>query len=559
MNEITKIHLGRQAFTISVDAYKALQEYLHAIARQVGGKDVAEEVELRMAELLTERGVTGDKVILPKDVAYLKEQLGEPGDFGDEESEKKADDASASKRLFRDTEHGMLAGVCAGIAKYFSVDPLWVRLAFIGLVFAGASGVLLYIILWLIVPEAKTGSERLQMQGKPVTVDALKDVVDRADVKGVAKRAGNVASKAVQSVLKVMLAVMGVGLMIGAIGAILGLAIVSIYWSLNHDLVPGHIFPIGASETVLLCVSLLFMLMIALFLLVGGLAMVKRKWPLPGWGLGAMVAIALASLAVGAALSADAAPRIRDRYEAANHTYTRSVPEFHKLNVVGGTDVIRYEEAPAYAVIVKYWGDVDVSKIEAVVKDQTLSFDARTLARETQCQRLCLFQSPIREVIIQGPKLQEVVADMAGTQLEIPGVSNQTIKVRSLMGSVYFGGVAADTVKAERATDGTWTLTFAGAYKGDLYRGQEVSIFEKRAGIMAKNITLTYGEQCGAMADIDANNYVYVDGSFEFMSVNGKVAHGLKETGDWYTPIGPNAYKCIQTQPSYGESTPAPN
>ena len=57
MNEITKIHLGRQAFTISVDAYKALQTYLHDIKQQVGGKgkDVVDEVELRMAELLAVR------------------------------------------------------------------------------------------------------------------------------------------------------------------------------------------------------------------------------------------------------------------------------------------------------------------------------------------------------------------------------------------------------------------------------------------------------------------------------------------------------------------------
>lgn len=559
MNEITKIHLGRQAFTISVDAYKALQEYLTAIGRHVGGKDVAEEVELRMAELLAERGVTGDKVILPKDVAYLKEQLGEPDDFGDEESEKKPDDTSAPKRLFRDTEHGMLAGVCAGIAKYFNIDPLWVRLACIALVLAGASGVLLYIILWLIVPEAKTSSERLQMQGKPVTVEALKDVVDRADVKGAAKRAGTVASKAVQSVLKVIVALAGIGLMIGAISTILGLTIVSIYWSLNHDLVPAHIFPIGASETVLLCVSLLFLLMVALFLLIGGLAMVKRKWPLPGWGLGAMVAVALASLAVGAALSADAAPRIKDRYEAANHTYTLAVPEFNKLDVAGAMSTIRYEESPTYAVVVKYWGDVDVSKIKAEVKDKTLLFDARTLARETQCQRLCIFQSPIKEIIIQGPKLQEITADMAGAQLNVPGVNNQTVKVRAPMGAVYFGNIAADTVQAERAADGTWTLTFAGAYKGDAYRSQEVSVYEKTVSITAKNITLAYTEQCGSMYDIDHDKYVYVDGSFGTLAVNGKVAHTVKDTNEWFDPVGPNTYKCVQVQPSYDGSLPAFN
>src|SRR5690348_1418792 len=106
MNEVTAIHLGRQPFTISVAAHKALQTYLHDIEKHAG-KDVAEEVELRMAELLTERGVTGEKVVLEKDIDYLKEQLGSPTDFSEDEdnkADKKADnDANGrSKRMYRD-------------------------------------------------------------------------------------------------------------------------------------------------------------------------------------------------------------------------------------------------------------------------------------------------------------------------------------------------------------------------------------------------------------------------------------------------------------------------
>jgi hypothetical protein len=138
MNEITKIHLGRQAFTIAVDAHKALQEYLHEIKREVGprGTDVVDEVELRMAELLAERGVQGDKVVLADDVDYLKEQLGSPKDFkGDDDdmaSDQPAEETKQSKRLFRDPDNALLAGVCAGLAKYFGVDAtsaaiLWRR------------------------------------------------------------------------------------------------------------------------------------------------------------------------------------------------------------------------------------------------------------------------------------------------------------------------------------------------------------------------------------------------------------------------------------------------
>jgi translation elongation factor EF-Tu-like GTPase len=94
MNEVTKIHLGRQAFTIANDAHKELRNYLAAIKDQVSNKDVMEEVELRMAELLAEHGISGDKVILPQDVDFLKSQLGNPTDFNDD-SEAVAETKSA--------------------------------------------------------------------------------------------------------------------------------------------------------------------------------------------------------------------------------------------------------------------------------------------------------------------------------------------------------------------------------------------------------------------------------------------------------------------------------
>src|SRR5579885_3003693 len=132
MNEVTKIHLGRQAFTISADAHKDLQNYLNAIKRQVKDSDVIDEVELRMAELLTEHGVSSEKVILPADVDFLKAQLGNPKDFKDEDGDKATDSAAPEgKRLFRDTDNAMVAGVAAGLAQYFGIDVLLVRILFV--------------------------------------------------------------------------------------------------------------------------------------------------------------------------------------------------------------------------------------------------------------------------------------------------------------------------------------------------------------------------------------------------------------------------------------------
>lgn len=549
MNEITNIHLGRQAFTIAVDAHKALQDYLHAIRRSVGDKDdVLEEVELRMAELLAERGIHGDKVVLLKDVDYLKEQLGEPGDFGDEESE--AEETSAPKRFFRDTEHGMLAGVAAGIAKYFNIDPLWVRLAFIALVFAGASGILIYIILWLIMPEAKTKSERLQMQGKPVTVDALKDFVEH-DVKDAATRAGRTVGKAVPSVAKVVtkifLAVVGVGLMVVGVVMLFALTGAGVYWALNHDIVPYRIFPVGVRETAIIILGFAAFATVALFFLLTGLSVAKRKWRLPGWGLGAMVAIFLASVAVGGALAADAAPKVRQRFQAQTHTYVRAVPEFHKLSAIGDfRTIMRYQEAPNYEVSVKYWGDADFSNLVTEVKDQTLTINSRKLADSMNCKKLCLFQSPIVEVVVRGPKLQEVSTDLQSTQLNLDGVSNQTIKVRAAGSTVVFGDFAADNFKAERAADKTWTLTFAGSYK-DTQHPQTISLYEDTATISAKNIELALPGSCSNEPGRYAIDWapVSIDSQFEKFTINGKAIGAPKDLQTLWNEKGDSVYKCV--------------
>lgn len=328
MNEITNIHLGRQPFTISVEAHKALETYLQAIKREVGkkGEDVVKEVELRMAELLTERGISGEKVILPEDIDYLKEQLGEPAAFSDEEKNDKStddvDEETASKRLFRDTENAMLAGVCAGIAKYLGTDPVWVRLAFVALVLLGASGVLLYIILWLIVPEAKTQGDRLQMQGKPVTVDTLKEVVQRADVEGAAKRAGTTVGRAVQSVLKVLLVVVGVLLAVAGVAMIMGMLAAGTYLLAHGSLVNNQVvFPIGMRETLAVVCALAIGLILAILLLVSGLAMIRRKWPLPGWATGTLVALFVVAGGVGTALALDSVPHVSDRVDNAQQLF----------------------------------------------------------------------------------------------------------------------------------------------------------------------------------------------------------------------------------------------
>lgn len=120
------------------------------------------------------------------------------------------------KRLFRDIDHKVIGGVCAGLSKYFGIKVLIVRLLFIipsvvttfnwdhfhlfqfwdfedfpnfiGLTFFGPGAIFIYIVLWLVLPEARTSAEKLEMVGEKVDINSIKNTI-QTDMEGFSKRA----------------------------------------------------------------------------------------------------------------------------------------------------------------------------------------------------------------------------------------------------------------------------------------------------------------------------------------------------------------------------------
>lgn len=392
MNEITKIHLGRQPFTISVAAYKELKSYLDAIKKQTTDSDVTDEVELRMSELLIEHGVTGEKVILPADVEYLKEQLGTPKDFhGDSDDEAAATKSAEGRRLFRDSDNAMLAGVAAGLAKYFGIDVVFIRLLFLLGVVTGGWSILLYIVLWLLVPEARTSSDRLLMVGKPVTVDSIKELMERADVRGVAQRANNSFAMWINRIFDVLLKLTGVVFIVVGLSSLFSLLAVAVYTLLHSgSVVADNLFPVGIEEHVLLYLSLAVTGMAALFVVLMGMAMFRRKWPIKTWITGLLIGLTLISGAGGAALAVDTIPNVIARYNANVHTTVRTVQPFDSVHIMGSNVRVEYQPAANYSVSLQYYDHPDLAAIKTTVANGVLSIDSSQFDWHHYCQALCI-------------------------------------------------------------------------------------------------------------------------------------------------------------------------
>ena len=190
MNKISNINLGGFPFTIDEDAYQALDKYLKAIHKHFrkseGYGEITTDIETRMAELFQDK-LEGRPIVTLPDVKNVIAIMGTPEDFG--AADPFMDEAPKSssgkfklktgKKLFRDPEREAIAGVCSGIAAYFGIrDPLWVRLAFILLTLSGFFGLVVYLILWAVVPKAETSSDRLAMRGEPANVENISKIIE---------------------------------------------------------------------------------------------------------------------------------------------------------------------------------------------------------------------------------------------------------------------------------------------------------------------------------------------------------------------------------------------
>lgn len=173
MKKTLQISIAKTLFVIEEDAYAALDTYLNTVRLHFKNTDGVEEIisdiENRVSEQLTE---TAEKIITLPTVEKILDLMGTVEDF-DENSE--VPNETTKKKLYRSPEGALIAGVCSGISAYIGVDVVWVRIAFIVLTVLNGFGILLYVIFWLILPEALTKAQKLEMQGSPITLETLSE------------------------------------------------------------------------------------------------------------------------------------------------------------------------------------------------------------------------------------------------------------------------------------------------------------------------------------------------------------------------------------------------
>ena len=187
MNKTVNINLAGIFFHIDEDAYLKLQRYLEAIKRSFtdsqGRSEIIADIEARIAELFNERVQNDKQVIRIKEVDEVISIMGQPEDYlvDDEifEDEPQSNyqnktKSNFSKKLFRDTDNSYIGGVASGLGHYLGIDAIWVRLIWVLLTFGSVGTfIFIYLLFWILVPEALTTADKLTMTGEPVNISNI--------------------------------------------------------------------------------------------------------------------------------------------------------------------------------------------------------------------------------------------------------------------------------------------------------------------------------------------------------------------------------------------------
>ena len=199
MNEIKRCSLSGVGFMFEKEAYERLSDYLKSLRIAYKNNpdcdEILADIEARIVELILSAQSGAENVVCLPLVENIIAQLGSPEAIsGEEESVKEESGTRIPRRLYRDLENAKLGGVCAGLAKHFGIDAVWVRVAiFSPLVLLFMSNIpymgwcgplggnilgiffVLYLILWFAIPAAKSARQKLEQEGETISVQKIAD------------------------------------------------------------------------------------------------------------------------------------------------------------------------------------------------------------------------------------------------------------------------------------------------------------------------------------------------------------------------------------------------
>lgn len=178
MKKTINAAIGGCSFTINEDAYDCLDNYLErfkaAVADGSQSSSMLDQLEARIADLLKYK--LGSREVV--DLRMAEAVIGELGYADLPENKKqeapKHEESRTGKKLFRDPDGKSIAGVCSGLALYFNIDVVLIRVLFLVALICGTAGFWIYVAIWIVAPMASTAAEKCELRGIAATAENIK-------------------------------------------------------------------------------------------------------------------------------------------------------------------------------------------------------------------------------------------------------------------------------------------------------------------------------------------------------------------------------------------------
>lgn len=177
MKRTISVSLNGKAYMLDDDAYQVLERYLKGLeahfAIDPSKREIVSDIESRIAEHFDEYIKVPGQVVNLDEVKRVINLMGTINDFDSSGSFNSTDKERAYPKLYRDVDDRILGGVCSGMGHYWKVDPVLFRLIFFLITLWGGLGVLIYIVLWVVVPPAITPTQKLEMRGEKIDINNM--------------------------------------------------------------------------------------------------------------------------------------------------------------------------------------------------------------------------------------------------------------------------------------------------------------------------------------------------------------------------------------------------
>jgi len=330
MKKTVIVNINGIIFHIDEDAYGALNAYLDALHRyfdlQTEGKEIVSDIESRIAELLQPLITDIKQSVTMEDINGIIATLGNPEAITGEEPAQEKDNNETKqvhnpsqlrdRRLYRDPDNSIIAGVSSGIAAYFDIDPVLIRILFVALLFAGGISIILYPILWIVVPLAETSAQKLEMRGENVTINNIErtyHTTDRLDpdsfwgrIRSMIKELFKIIGKVFYAIWRVFSFLLGIFFILISLAIIIGLIAATFFNKFYIDAIASSSaisiqeffnLIINPKDTTWLLIFLLIVIFIPLiWLIYAGLKLIIRFKANDKWAMLSMFLLWIAAI-----------------------------------------------------------------------------------------------------------------------------------------------------------------------------------------------------------------------------------------------------------------------